>query len=348
LEPGKGNLEARKLIMFSSPFPGKFSKRRRLEEAISGGKTDRPPVALWRHFPVDDQTPDGLAEATFNFQKEFDFDFIKVTPTSSFCLRDWGASDVWRGATEGTRDYQNRVIQKAQDWERLTVLDPNQGYLGDQLTCLRLLSSSAGEEIPFIQTIFSPLAQAKNLVGGNQLIHQLRQYPQEVHAGLKIITESTIRFIEAAIGTGISGVFYAVQQASYSLLSEVEFMAFGRQYDLVVLEAVSSLWLNILHLHGEQVMFDQVSDYPVGVINWHDRETEPDLAAAKKRFQGAVCGGLEREHTMVLGSPVQVTAQARDAIQATEGQRFFLGTGCVLPITAPRGNILAARRSVEL
>ena len=103
----------------------------------------------------------------------------------------------------------------------------------------------------------------------------------------------------------------------------------------------------MLHLHGEEVMFDRFLDYPVAVINWHDRDTRPTLAEAQNSFYGAVCGGLQRERTMVLGTPEMVLAEARDAIQITQGQRFILGTGCVLPVIAPRGNILAARHAVE-
>ena len=323
------------------------AKRQRLETTLSGGMPDRVPVALWRHFPVDDQSPEGLAEATLDFQNQFDFDFIKVTPTSSFCLRDWGALDEWHGAVEGTRDYTRRVVHLPEDWERLPVLDPYQGNLGAQLTCLNLLAAELGEQVPLVQTIFSPLAQAKNLSGGEELVIQIRQSPQQVHAGLRTITETTLQFLDAAIQTGIDGVFYAVQHANYNLLTEQEFNEFGRSYDLQILQIAQDLWLNVLHLHGENVLFDAVADYPVGVINWHDRDTKPDLATAQGRLKGAVCGGLQRQETMVLGSPIQVTAEARDAIRATGGQRFILGTGCVLPIIAPRANILAARHSVE-
>jgi uroporphyrinogen decarboxylase len=62
------------------------SHRTRLETCLSGVRPDRTPVALWRHFPVDDQIPAGLAAATIDFQRTFDFDLVKVTPASSFCL----------------------------------------------------------------------------------------------------------------------------------------------------------------------------------------------------------------------------------------------------------------------
>jgi uroporphyrinogen decarboxylase len=49
----------------------------------------------------------------------------------------------------------------------------------------------------------------------------------------------------------------------------------------------------------------------------------------------------------VLGNPEMVAMQAHQAIQETQGRRFVLGTGCVLPTIAPHGNIMAARLSVE-
>jgi uroporphyrinogen decarboxylase len=323
------------------------SHRSRLENCLSGEVPDRTPIALWRHFPVDDQTPGGLASATAAFQWAYDFDLIKVTPASSFCLKDWGAKDQWRGNTEGTRDYSEVPVHMPEDWEKLAVLDPYQGYLGNQLTCLGLLVKEFTQDTPILQTIFSPLAQAKNLIGADNLILHLRTHPDALHLGLKTITASTIQFIEAAAKTGIAGVFYAIQQAQFGLLSVEEFDEFGRHYDLQVLGAAQSLWLNMLHLHGENVMFDQVADYPAPVINWHDRHTTPGLGEAQKRFNGVVCGGISRRETMVLGTAQDVKEECLDAIDTTGGQRLILGTGCVLPIIAPHGNILAARQSVE-
>lgn len=323
------------------------SHRRRLENCLSQSSLDRVPVALWRHFPVDDQTPGSLAAATLAFQLTFDFDLVKVTPASSFCLKDWGARDEWRGASEGTREYTRHVIQVPEDWARLPILDPNSGYLGAQLECLRMLYKELGPATPMIQTIFSPLSQAKNLVGGANLLKHMHLYPEAVRQGLKTIAETTLRFIEAARQTGIAGIFFAVQHAQYGLLSEAEFDMFGTAYDLLVLEPARDLWLNMVHLHGTDVMFKKVMHYPVSILNWHDRDTYPSLSEGQALFPGAVCGGLQREKTMVLGTPAQVTAEAQEAIRMTGGKRFILGTGCVIPVIAPYGNLKAARQSVE-
>jgi uroporphyrinogen decarboxylase len=175
----------------------------------------------------------------------------------------------------------------------------------------------------------------------------MRRYPEALEAGLETITETTRNFVEAAKLTGISGVFYAVQHAQYGLLSEDEYNKFGKTYDLAVLEPASDLWLNMLHLHGEEIMFDRFLDYHVQIINWHDRDTSPSLKEGKARFPGVVCGGLQREKTIVLGDPSSVQAEAHNAVQETGGLRFILGTGCVVPVVAPYGNIMAARQSVE-
>lgn len=326
---------------------GGLSHRERLETCLAGQIPDRTPVALWRHFPVDDQTPEGLAAATAFFQHTYDFDLIKVTPSSSFCIKDWGVEDRWAGNPEGTRDYTRRAIHQPEDWLRLTPLDPTQSHLGAQLVCLRLLTAEFSGKVPLIQTIFSPMAQAKNLVGPEQLLVMMRRYPDALQEGLRRVTESTLQFMEEAMKTGIDGIFYAVQHGQYELLSAQEFATFCRPYDLQILQAAQGLWLNMLHLHGSNVMFDQVSDYPAAIINWHDRETSPNLAEAQERFQGVLCGGLKQWDTMVLGTPEEVRSEALDAIQQTGGKRFILGTGCVLPTTAPQGNIIAARNVVE-
>jgi uroporphyrinogen decarboxylase len=324
------------------------SHRTRLESYLSGNTSVGVPVALWRHFPVDDQAPETLAAAHIDFQKAYDFDLLKVTPASSYFAKGWGVRDEWRGIVEGTRDYTHRVIQNEQDWVHLQVISPDRGSLGESLAALRVITRELGPDVPVIQTIFSPLSQAKNLVGREDLIVHLRRYPDALHAGLKTICESTIRYIEAARETGIAGIFYAVQHAQFGLLSRQEYAEFGRVYDLPVLEAAQELWLNLLHLHGEQVMFDDFIDYPVAIINWHDQDTPPSLAEGKKRFSRLVCGGLQRERNIVLGSPDEITRLARQAFIETDGERLLLGTGCVVPITAPRANILAARRSVDL
>ena len=325
-----------------------MNHRERIEATIARDETDRPAISLWRHFPVDDQDPSSLARSVIDLQRTFDFDLVKITPASSFCIKDWGAKDEWHGAVEGTREYTHRVIQHPSDWEKLTPLEPGKGFLAAQLDCMRMIVDELGAKVPVIQTVFSPLSQAKNLVGKDNLSVHVRKYPEQLKAGLVTIAESIQRFLEASQSTGIDGIFYAVQHAQYGLYSEQEYDQFGTVYDQQALEPVQQYRINMLHLHGQDVMFGRFLEYPFGIINWHDRESPPTLAEAQQKFSGALCGGLRRQETMVLGTPDRVKAEAQDAIQQTGGRGLILGTGCVMPTIVPRANIFAARQSVEV
>lgn len=320
--------------------------KERIQAALRGESVDRPPVALWRHFPVDDQSPELLAEAHLHYQQEYDFDLVKVTPASSFCLKDWGVDDEWVGHTEGTRRYTQRVIREPRDWESLPVLDPTAPHLAGQLGCLRLIRAKLSSDTPLLQTIFSPLAQAKNLAGNDLLLEHLRHHPGSVMKGLKAIAESTRRFIDAARATGIDGIFYAVQHAQRQYLSFEEYKVFGLIFDRETIEPAQDLWCNMLHLHGQEVHFRLAGELEFQIVNWHDRETYPSLTEAQSPFKGVMCGGM-RQDTLVYRERTEVQKEAADAIRQTAGKRFLLGTGCVVPVIASHGNILAARKSVE-
>jgi uroporphyrinogen decarboxylase len=334
-----------------------LNPKERLQACIKNDPAlDRPPVALWRHFPVDDQDPGSLANATVDFQNHYNFDLVKVTPASSFALKDWGVQDAWEGSTEGTRRYTRHVIHEPQDWERLPELDPVSSiHLSDQIECLRMIRSALGPSVPVIQTIFSPLAQAKNLAGGEMLIAHLRKYPDAVIEGLQTIAKTTRRFLEAAVETNIDGIFYAVQHAQAGIITLDEYKRFGLPFDLDTLLPASGLWCNLLHLHGLNIYFELVAQFSsfFQIVNWHDRETPPSMSSARTAMasdssEGSLvfCGGIS-QNTIVYENAAKVREEAADALRQTGGRKFMLGTGCVVPVIAPHGNIIAARQSVE-
>ena len=325
-----------------------MNQRERLEKTIAGETTDRIPVALWRHWPGDDQNPADLAQAVIDFQKRWDFDLVKVTPASSYCVADYGVQDRWVGNLEGTREYTRRAVMQPEDWSNLPLLEPTKGSLGAQLETLRLVRAGLAADTPILPTIFNPLAQAKNIGGNDRLLRDLRRHPDLIKQGLAIITENTLRYLETLRQSPIAGIFYAIQHASYSQMSVAEYREFGEPYDRQILaELAPQWWFNLLHLHGADPMFDLVVDYPVQAINWHDRESPPSLAEGQQQFAGIVCGGLGRWDAAHNGTPDDVRAQALDAIQQTGGRRFILSTGCVLMITSPQANIRAVRQAVE-
>lgn len=320
--------------------------RERIKACINGEMTDRTPVALWRHFPEEDQNPETLAAATLKFQQAYDFDIVKVTPASSFAVKDWGVEDEWQNNPEGSRAYTKRVIQKPQDWETLKPLDPTAPHLAAQLKCLKLVRDGIGADTPVLQTIFNPISQAKNLAGNDLLLEHIKKHPEAVIKGLETITKTTVKFIEAVQDSGADGIFYAVQHAQGHMLELDEYKKLCLPYDQESLKAAEGFWCNLLHLHGKDVYFSLLRLLNVHIVNWHDRETYPSLSEAQSVHRGVLCGGI-RQDTLYSGDPEQVKKEAADAIQQTKGKKFILGTGCVVYYQSAHENIMAVRKSVE-
>lgn len=322
-------------------------KRERLEKTMAGEATDRVPVALWRHWPGDDQRASDFASAVLDFQQHWDFDFVKVTPSNTYSLMDYGLQDVWKGSLDGQRDITRHVVERSIDWTELRKLDPSRGSLGIQQDALQLIKGVLGEDVPFVQTIYSPLTQAEGLAGRDNLLKDIRLHPDRIKTGLNYITENILRQLDSIQKIGLAGIFYVIRHASYHLMSKAEYKEFGEPYDLRILSLLPSRWwFNCIYVDGQAPMLDMVTTYPVQVLSWSDRCTDTDLRQGQLKFQGAVCGGLERGN-IHDGTPGAVREQARDALAQTYARRLILSTGANLLISTPLSNIRMARQVVE-
>ncbi|MCZ7569762.1 MAG: hypothetical protein M5U01_14430 [Ardenticatenaceae bacterium] len=326
-----------------------MEKDERLHAALKREPVDRIPVALWQHFPGDDQRAESLARAALDFQQRFDFDFIKLTPSNAHAATDWGSTSVYHGNPDGLREFTDYAIRDVHDWERLKPLDVSAGMLGQQLECVRLVRRAVGSRVPISLSVFNPLFIAKTLAGPG-FIADLRERPALVGRGLEVIGETMVAFSRQALANGADGIFLATQHATYDLLSRAEYEQFGRPYDLAILEAARAGWLNLLHIHAHShLMFDLLAQYPVAGINWHDRETWPSLSEGQRLFPGGVVGGLARFEDLVLGTPATLQEHVAAAVAQTGGRGLVIATDCVLPLTAPQGNVHAVvAAAVEL
>lgn len=320
----------------------------RLEAARAGEAVDHAPIALWRHFPDEDQDVRTLVERTLAWQQRWDFDLVKFMPSGTYGVEDWGAVSAFQGQANGARAVVRPAVSRTQEWTALRDLDVRTGAYGRQNEALRAVAQALAGRVPILQTVFSPLTTARKLAT-ERLFADLRRAPEALHAGLRRITDVTIRFALDALDAGAHGVFLATQLASDRLLTRAEYAEFGRAYDLEVLGAVSARarW-SMLHVHGEDIMFDALADYPVAMANWHDRVTAPDLRAALARFPGLLVGGLDENGALARGATDAVASEVRDALAQTGGRRLVVGPGCVVPVAVTDAALEAAVRAVRL
>ncbi len=324
-----------------------MNKHERIHAAIKRQKVDRVPIALWRHFPKDDLDSERLAQRVVEFQSKYDFDLVKVTPAAGYMDEMYGAQLKDAGNREGTREHITRTIADWHDWSRLQELDASNPVFQREHESIRLIRRQLGREVPILQTIFSPLSAARNL-SGERLLKDLHEHPAEVRRALDHLACTILAFAFDALNAGADGVFLSTQVATRDFLPEAESRAFGQSYNLTLIhELRGKCDLIMLHIHGKNIYFNHLAQYPVQIVNWEDRGTPPTLAEGKKIFHGAVAGGIDEWNVLAQGTPDQVRAQIRNAIEETDGTGLIVAPGCVIPIDTPEENIRAAREAVE-
>jgi uroporphyrinogen decarboxylase len=325
-----------------------LTRRDRLAKTIAGEPVDRVPAFLWRYFPGDDQRAADLARAHLLFQQMFDWDLMVVAPSAQFSVTGYGLHDEWRGSPSGRRQITRRVITRSLHWTELRTLDPLRGDTGRQLECLNLLGDALDADLPFLQVVYSPLTQAARLAGHTQLVRNMRMHPDRLRTGLNVLTESTLRFIEALRRTRVAGIFYVVEEASYQRLSEMEYQTFGLPFDQKILDSLPDRWwMNVVHLRGSAPMLRLFTSFPIQALNWDTESGRPELDKGLSIFRGAVSGGLSQEAHLHKGTPASVRDAVRQALRVSASRRFILSTGAPIPVTTPLSNIQAVRDSVN-
>ncbi len=325
-------------------------KRERLERAIGDHSVDRAPVALWRHWPGDDQRPADLARSTIDFQRDYNWDFLRVMPARGFQVVDYGLQDAWKGDPHGIRQITKRVVHRSLAWTELRPLAPDRGALGQQAQCLRLICQAMeADATPILLTIYSPLVQASQLAGKRKTLRDMRLRADRLRSGLSQLTESTLRFLDSLRKfPGIAGIFLVADFASHDIMSEAEYRACALPHIRAILaDLPQNWWLNILQANGPSPMLNLFADLPIQALNWDCRANPEALANAKSLFRFAACGGLNEFDDLLHGSPTIIRSAARDAIKQCDSRRFILSSSGSGYITMPVSNIRALRSAVE-
>lgn len=300
-----------------------------LRAALAGERTPRSPYGFWTHFPGTDLDPVLLAEETLRFARATQMDFIKSMPNGMYFVEDWGVvSDYSDIASGGAARIVSSPIARAADWAKIQPLDVTKGALGRELDHLRRVVAGAGPDLPVLATVFSPLTIARKLcpTGFDQYLATERP---TIKTALGTIAAMVREFSEHAIRLGCAGVFFAIQDAT-SVVGAETYAELGRPFDLAALEGAQKGWCNAIHLHGDDILFSAVADYPVQVLNWHIGETAPSIA--EYRAQGgrkAVLGGIRR-YNLTRGDETGVAEDIAAARAADNARGVLFGPGCVI------------------
>lgn len=328
---------------------GSMTKIERIDAALKGEKPDKVPMSFWRHFLLQEMDAGLLADALLAFQREFQWDFVKVNPRASYHVEDWGNRYSYCDDPHTAPTLASHVVHSRDDWAKIGVLDIwGSDALKQQLVMLELIREGLQDEnVYFVQTIFSPLSIAFRLAGHSRdrLAEAMQNEAQELHAALEAITETFEGYAAACLDVGASGIFFATTKlSSGDMVTEAQYEQFGTPYDLRVLSAVQDRsGFNLLHMCGDRVFFDRLMGYPVDALSWDVTQPgNPGLREGRDRSGKMVVGGISQTITLASGTPQQVADDVAGAIQETGGLGCVITPGCTFPTTTSKQMLQAA------
>lgn len=333
--------------MEKKSITGSMNKKQRIRAALAGEPVDRTPVSLWGHDYLRESSPEDLVAATLEEYRTHNWDFIKLNPRSSYFAEAWG--NTYGQPTDSASGRQtNTAVNSLTDLSNLSPADPHSGVFREHLEALNEVLEAVGNEVDVVHTIFSPLSVIASLCGPPEhFLKYAATDPAAAHHALTAVTSTLNCYAEAALGLGVSGIFFApLAWASHNTCDAPFYREFGRPYDLQLLNNIRHADFNILHVCRDDNMIDLLLDYPVAAVNWSIHgENNPSLQTVTNTTDIAVMGGIDHAHIHEM-STVEITAQAVAAMYDVP-ERLILTAGCSIPPSTPdtnRAAVAAATR----
>lgn len=335
-----------------------MNSMQRIKAMTEGKQPDRIGVAGWYHMPLLDQCPKDFAKGILTSCEVMKWDLCKLQYNGLFFDSAMGCT--YKPSTSAT--FLNGTVTKfavnhPKMFRELKVPKVTDRDIAQQLEITKRVIDGLKGEVPVIASVFSPLYCARGVYGGSarpQLLQAAIKYsPEDVHAGMEIISESIQMFLDALMEMGdVDGIFWADAFASYDDMDRETYAEFGAKYDLPLLNSIKDkTWFNMLHVHGyKNLRFDQYEElgYPVQAYNWEDRASDPthapmSLKQVRAMTDKILMGGVEFWHD--FDSPendreaVKAVIKARlvDALEqlGPDDKKFIFTPGCSVKMHVP-------------
>jgi len=306
-----------------------LTKIERVKRALRGDEVDRPPFSFWYHFGLQHLPGSSHARAELEFFRAYDLDFLKVMSDYPYPLPTGVA-----------------VVQTRDDWRAVEPVSADDRCWEQQNLALSMIADELCDEAYFIETVFSPWTTARRMTTAGGLRQAMQNCPEDLLHAMDSIAVSLAAYSSGAVSRGAAGIFLSLGAASEDVLTPSEYEVWGRPFDMKVLDAVRDAPFNVLHIHGNRILFEHVLDYSAQAFNWSHFSTAPSLVEGKRLARRTVMGGVNEANASRV-SPLEIAAQIRQTVDETGSSGLIITPGCSVPTDTPVRNLMAIRFAAE-
>jgi len=303
-----------------------MTKREAVLAVGDGRVPDFVPAAFFMHFELECHEGRKAVEKHIGFFRFTGMDLAKIQYERKFPA--------------------DPAVVSPSDWAKVRPL--GRAYFEPLLEAVDGIVQALAPEAVVIVTLYSPFMCAGHVGGADRLAAHMAEDAGAVKAGMEIVTDSLMVFVNACIELGVDGFYHSTQGYEAGRLASPElFHECVKPYDLSVMRAIAARCrFSVLHVCDYHAPYDDVSpfvEYPGTVVNCNPVVAGRKLSGSEiaAMFGRPFMGGVERMGPIATGTEEDARQAAREAL-AEAPSPTILAADCTIPPGSPWENLRAA------
>jgi len=242
-----------------------------------------------------------------------------------------------------------------EDVERMAKKNMFTKRMESFLEGIRLLKKELKDEVPIACEYISPFTIATRLRGTNEIMMDMYENPELVHALQEAIVPLDIAMGKALIDAGVDYIFYGADMECPILLSPKHYKEFIHKPTTKVCNELSRLGSKVLpHMCGDIVktgIVDMLLEMDIhGIMPGNlTQEKVLDIRELKEKVKDQICifDNINPNGPLLIGTPEEVTKETLKHLEKAKGMSgyIFSTAGTSSPFS-PKENYLAMDREV--
>ena len=347
-----------------------MTSRERLQGAARRQSVDRIPVApyLGNHgariagVPIGRYCQSGrvMAEAQFRAWQIYGQDAVVAQSDNYYIAEGFGVKVTHY--EDATPTLKAPAVRELADIQRLVVPDPwKDGRMPVYLEAIQRLAEMTRGEVAVRAPGTGPFSLAAHLLGAEEFLIELALADRKpggtgedcLRRLMELTADALIAFATACLEAGADLVQAGDSLASIDMISPATYRKWAWPSERRFFAALNPLAerrgaATLLHICGNMTpVLESMADTGAHIL---ELDHKVSLKTASERVGSQVClmGNLDPVELLWRGTPAEVTRTAQQAI-ADAGNRggFILGSGCEVPMAAPKENIMAMIDAVQ-
>jgi len=333
---------------------------------LHGERPDKVPLMHWsvdlslalagvsmREFAFD---PEKIALGHIRYVQKYKTDVCIVNTDLWWALEPYGVEVyITDRLIYPKKTLADRTRPDPKIYEDLEYRDPFAGKRAEVLRkAAEIVSDEIGDKVAFKQGGYGPLSNLALLMGVKETLRDLILFPEAVFGAIeRVMMDWTVDYIAGSLEpwkdrlTNICWGFASLDKD----LAPPEFKEEIGRLELEALERVRERVGRDVpvttHLCGPRPDLDFIAEKFGDALDefqfwWPGSDYPLEDAVTKFGDRYAIAAGIDHTRTLLLGSPAEVDAMVKSAMDIAKDRcSFALSSGCELGIGTPEGNLTA-------